>query len=273
MGMFEYVDIHKGYILAPGITMPSYDIYEIDIFGGVEAFRRGVPILHSAESTLEAEQWIDKQPMGVVTKADMAQFDRKGLNDMPHAAGLNNPTCEGLPVGNFWGDYKTNRQMVERFLEKSSGYITDPAYVLMVGQQREQERCALRDLLNGTTDLIAAATVGMFAVGAVRPGSPFFLFKKGWPEPVPSGTWMGWPEPEWGLSEREWEQLPLEEQARMEAVEQTKFVREEYYREWLNTYAPSAADEIWWDRGGHKVGKTALATVYEAEAKLQRASL
>ena len=76
--MHEYVDIRLGYILAPGVTMPNYDIYEIDIFGSVEAFRSGDPPLHSAQSTLEAEQWIDKQPIGVVTEADMAEFNQGG---------------------------------------------------------------------------------------------------------------------------------------------------------------------------------------------------
>lgn len=51
---------YRGYILAPGVTMPSYDIYETEIFENLEQYRAGNPV-HTSESDGEAKAWIDMQ--------------------------------------------------------------------------------------------------------------------------------------------------------------------------------------------------------------------
>lgn len=51
--------IYKGYILAPGIQMPSYDIYETDIFENREQYEQGSPI-HTSDNDDEAKAWLDR---------------------------------------------------------------------------------------------------------------------------------------------------------------------------------------------------------------------
>ncbi len=59
-GRIEPYKTYKGYIIAPGITMPRYDIYEYEIFETREQYDRGDPV-HTSESDMEAEQWVDRQ--------------------------------------------------------------------------------------------------------------------------------------------------------------------------------------------------------------------
>lgn len=59
-GYIEPYKTYKGYIIAPGITMPSYNIYEYDIFENFGQYEEHNPI-HASESELEAEQWVDKR--------------------------------------------------------------------------------------------------------------------------------------------------------------------------------------------------------------------
>ena len=51
---------YKGYIIDTGIQMPSYDIYEYNIFETRGQHEQGSPV-HTSESEGEAEAWIDRQ--------------------------------------------------------------------------------------------------------------------------------------------------------------------------------------------------------------------
>lgn len=59
-GYVEPYKTYKGYIIAPGITMPSYDIYEYEVFENFGQYEEHNPV-HTAGSELEAEQWVDSQ--------------------------------------------------------------------------------------------------------------------------------------------------------------------------------------------------------------------
>lgn len=59
-GYIEPYKTYKGYIIAPGITMPSYDVYEYEIFESFGQYEGHNPV-HTSESEAEAEQWVDKQ--------------------------------------------------------------------------------------------------------------------------------------------------------------------------------------------------------------------
>lgn len=59
-GRVEDYKTYKGYIIAPGIRMPRYDIYEYEIFETREQYEGGNPV-HTSESETEAEQWVDRQ--------------------------------------------------------------------------------------------------------------------------------------------------------------------------------------------------------------------
>lgn len=59
-GRIEPYKVYRGYIIAQGITMPSYDVYEYEIFENFEQFERHSPV-HTSESETEAEQWVDRQ--------------------------------------------------------------------------------------------------------------------------------------------------------------------------------------------------------------------
>jgi len=108
------------------------------------------------------------------------------------------------------------------------------------------KKLGLQKLLNGEKHIIATASRREYTVGLVEPGEPMFLFKKGWPEPVPSGKWMGWPEDEWGIDEGKWEQMSLGRKAELEVREQAdKWIHLEYYQEWLDMYAPNVFIILW----------------------------
>lgn len=59
----KYED-YKGYIIAPGITMPSYDIYEYEVFENFGQYEEHVSV-HTAESETEAKQWVDRATDGL----------------------------------------------------------------------------------------------------------------------------------------------------------------------------------------------------------------
>lgn len=51
---------YKGYIIAPGITMPAQGIYEQNVYVSLDALERGESV-HEASSLEEAKAWIDGQ--------------------------------------------------------------------------------------------------------------------------------------------------------------------------------------------------------------------
>lgn len=59
-GYIEPYKTYKGYIIAPGATMPSHDIHEYEIFRNFGQYEEHNPA-HTAESELEAERWVDRQ--------------------------------------------------------------------------------------------------------------------------------------------------------------------------------------------------------------------
>lgn len=59
-GYIEKYKTYKGYIIAPGVTMPAQDIYEYEIFENFEQYEEHNPV-HTAENETEAEQWVDRQ--------------------------------------------------------------------------------------------------------------------------------------------------------------------------------------------------------------------
>ncbi|KKK47472.1 hypothetical protein LCGC14_3154870, partial [marine sediment metagenome] len=66
--------------------------------------------------------------------------------------------------------------------------------------------------------------------------------------------WMDWPEDHWGLTDTEYEILPREERAQLEAREQVqRWVALEFYQEWLVAYCPATYDLKWWDGGWSKM--------------------
>ncbi len=50
---------YKGYIIAPGITMPSHGIHDAKVFNSVEDYEHDNP-LHTSESEADAMQWVDQ---------------------------------------------------------------------------------------------------------------------------------------------------------------------------------------------------------------------
>lgn len=62
-GHIEEYKTYKGYIIAPGIVMPSYDVYEYEVFENFGQYEEHSPV-HTAESETEAEQWVDRQVEG-----------------------------------------------------------------------------------------------------------------------------------------------------------------------------------------------------------------
>lgn len=59
-GYIEPYKTYKGYIISQGITMPSYDIYEYEVFENFGQFEKHNPV-HTAKSDREAERWVDSQ--------------------------------------------------------------------------------------------------------------------------------------------------------------------------------------------------------------------
>jgi len=79
------------------------------------------------------------------------------------------------------------------------------------------------------------------------PLGKILIFRTDWPEPVPSGLWMDWPEESWNINNKEWKLMPVKERARLEAKEQLeKWIPKEYYSNWLETYAPKEYDKLYW---------------------------
>lgn len=76
------LEIYNGYLLVPGITMPSYDIEEVDVYNSVGAYRQNEPA-HSTENILEAKRWIDEQPAGTITEEDYTELLKESLTKMP----------------------------------------------------------------------------------------------------------------------------------------------------------------------------------------------
>ena len=72
--------------------------------------------------------------------------------------------------------------------------------------------------------------------------------------PVPAGIWMGWYETHWksrfGITEQEFKNLPYEEKAKLECIEQVeKWVEKEYEMLFLKFYFPAEHSEWWWNGG------------------------
>jgi len=60
---------------------------------------------------------------------------------------------------------------------------------------------------------------------------------------------MGEPEDKWGISQGDFDKMPIQQRAKMEAEEQIKnWVNDDIYKEeWLGVYKPRVYDKIWWE--------------------------
>jgi len=205
-----------------------------------------------------------QQTFNTIMSFLMAKFV---LNDVPHAIRSTKKFSlqESVSIAN-------------KLIVKSGEPTADPRYSTMVLEYRVIGRKALERLLAGEK-LTALTWAGGFGCGLTTIGQPMFYFMSVWPEPVPSGSWMGLPEKHWGISESKWELLTLVEKAKLEAGEQaSRYVAKEYYGCWLDSYAPTEADKIWWDEGGHKLSSRGkllqLEQVYRQKAiEVRRAYL
>lgn len=81
MNMADY-EIYSGYLLTPGITMPSYGIKEVNLYDSIGAYRQDEPV-HSAENVLEAKRWIDEQPAGTFTEENYAELLKESITKLP----------------------------------------------------------------------------------------------------------------------------------------------------------------------------------------------
>lgn len=165
-------------------------------------------------------------------------------------------------------------EIATKLILESGEPTADSRYSTTVLEQRIAGREGLKRLLAGE-ELSALVWAWGFGCGLARFGQPMFYFMSAWPEPVPAGTWKGWPEEHWRISNSEWEQLPLAKKAKLEAREQvSKHVALEYYGEWLDSYAPAEADKIWWDEKGHELSRKGkrvqLGYLYRQRAVLMR---
>lgn len=66
-GNGEFSETYKGCIICPGIIMPSYGIYEINVYLTREDLRQNKPS-HTAGSLEEAKRWVDSQEAGLALK-------------------------------------------------------------------------------------------------------------------------------------------------------------------------------------------------------------
>ncbi len=70
----------------------------------------------------------------------------------------------------------------------------------------------------------------------VKPAGRIWYLREGW-EPAEAGRWMDWVEGHWGLSDRQYQSLPIEERAALECREQVeRWIETEFNSCWLKTY-------------------------------------
>ena len=60
------LELHNGYLLTPGIVMPSHGIHEINVYDSIEGYRQDTPV-YSAENRGEAIRWIGEKGTGTIT--------------------------------------------------------------------------------------------------------------------------------------------------------------------------------------------------------------
>jgi hypothetical protein len=113
---------------------------------------------------------------------------------------------------------------------------TDPA-TKMLNELRQSQIVAVDSYLAGRP------IAGEYSDGKWRAvitgGGRKLMFKEGDPTPVPSGTWMDWPEASWGISEAKYKALPRSTRAGMEAKEQVeRWIPKEYQQLRQEFYSP-----------------------------------
>ena len=145
-------------------------------------------------------------------------------------------------------------QTIQRLLEHGKDHISDARFSPFVSEHLFDSRQDLIILLNNKAEFMIVWN-GEFGCGS----SPYqynrlYFFKKGWAEPVPAGLWMDWTEEEWGISDADYEKLPIEKRLYLELSEQaSKWVAKEYYESWIRFYAPNISDRVWWDEQGAQI--------------------
>jgi len=129
-------------------------------------------------------------------------------------------------------------------------YRVDKRYSPIVQEFYDDCRRAIENLLE-TGRKLAEASDDRYTVVITPEGRMLYISKELPEMPACAGTWMDFPEEEWGISEEEYRKLPIEERATLEANEQLKkWVEAEFKQFWSETWCRDMWDFFWWDEGG-----------------------
>lgn len=127
----------------------------------------------------------------------------------------------------------------------------DDRYNPRILEMRREQAEAIDAYLAGES-VLAEYHEGKFGCAIMNDRRMLFL-KDSW-EPVGAGLWMDWREEHWDITKTQYECLPREERAMLEAREQVQqWISLEFHQEWLDTYAPAISDSNWWDGGWAKL--------------------
>ena len=138
--------------------------------------------------------------------------------------------------------------VVGRLLRFTRDYKGDKRYSPSVYERWLSQRRDVIHLISRRKPFLAIFFAGTYGAAISQPFGRIFLFRKGWPEPVPIGDWLMIPEKEWKV---DWEKISLQEKAMFEVRTQARiWAPKEFYMEWLGFYAPHVYDGLWWDGGG-----------------------
>jgi len=130
----------------------------------------------------------------------------------------------------------------------------DPRFSWVVQDLWDQKVNGVRGLIDGRRRLVSGIVwYGRYGAGIDQYGQ-VYLFKKGRPEPVPLGDFMGWWEPDHekyaGVTKSMWDKMSYADKAKAEAILQARlWAAKEYDEEWADFYRGEEADKIWWTPG------------------------
>lgn len=67
------LEMYNGYLLTPGITMPSYGIRDFNVYDSVESYVQDTPA-YSAKNYDEAKNWVNERGAGTITNEEFVKL-------------------------------------------------------------------------------------------------------------------------------------------------------------------------------------------------------
>lgn len=141
-------------------------------------------------------------------------------------------------------------EKVIKQLGKAIGTDSDQ-YSPFVREGRDRCRQLIIEYLRGSKPSLSEFSDGHYgSVILDDPSNYEVIFKDGW-APAISGKWMGFEEEHWGLSKQDYKSMKEEDRAELDCREQvSKWIPDQFYGRWLETYHPEDYDRLWFAQGG-----------------------